>query len=81
VKRAVITVQKDDKIADVVTKSLLPETERHIPRTKVDIREVGDVIQIELMADDTNALRAATNSYLRWMKVTIDTYLETHKEG
>lgn len=79
VKKAIITIQKEDKITSVVAKSLLPETERKIPRTKVELREDDDAIKIELMADDVNALRAAANSYLRWISVSIDTHLEAQK--
>lgn len=76
-KKAVITLQKRGKIAQVVAQSLLPETERKIPRTEVNLREDEDALYLEIRALDVNALRAAINSYLRWMKVGIDTYLET----
>ncbi len=76
-KKAVITLQKRGKIANVVAQSMLPETERKIPRTEVNLREDEDALYLEIRALDVNALRAAINSYLRWMKVGIDTYLET----
>lgn len=75
-KKAIITVPKEGKIADVVAKSLLPEMDRKIPRTKVNLRENEHSLCIEIHAQDVNALRAAINSYLRWMKVSIDTYEE-----
>ncbi|UCE73137.1 MAG: hypothetical protein JSV56_08850 [Methanomassiliicoccales archaeon] len=75
-KKAKITLKKSGRIADVVAKSLLPETERNIPRTHVDVQEDEDTIYIEIRANDVSALRAAINSYLRWMKVSVDTYNE-----
>ncbi len=79
-KKAIITLKKDGKIAQIVAKSLLPETERKIPRTEVNVRDDVDTIYIELRAKDVNALRAAMNSYLRWMKVSIDTFNEIQVE-
>jgi KEOPS complex subunit Pcc1 len=76
VKKGIITIQKQGKIADVVAKSLLPEMDRKIPRTKVNLKEDENVIRIEIQAQDVSALRAAINSYLRWMKVSMDTYEE-----
>ena len=75
-KKGIITIQKQGNIADVVAKSLLPEMDRNIPRTKVNLKEDKNKIQIEIQAQDVNALRAAINSYLRWMKVSMDTYEE-----
>jgi tRNA threonylcarbamoyladenosine modification (KEOPS) complex Pcc1 subunit len=76
VKKAIITLQKEGKIGDVVAKSLLPETHRNIPRTDIELREDDNEIRLEIYAKDINALRAAINSYLRWMRVSIDTYIE-----
>jgi tRNA threonylcarbamoyladenosine modification (KEOPS) complex Pcc1 subunit len=49
---------------------------RKIPRTEVNLEEDENSINLEIIAQDINALRAAMNSYLRWMKVSIDTYNE-----
>jgi KEOPS complex subunit Pcc1 len=76
VKKGVITVQKQGEIAQVVAKSLLPEMDRKIPRTKVNLKEDENAIYLEILAEDVNSMRAAMNSYLRWMKVSIDTYKE-----
>jgi KEOPS complex subunit Pcc1 len=80
VKQAIITLKKNKK-AFVVAQSLHPETARTIPRTQVDIKEIADKILISVQASDVSALRAALNSYLRWMKVSEDTYLETELKG
>lgn len=77
-KKATIILSENGRIASVVASSLLPETDRKIPRTQVNIKEVNDGIQLEIQAQDTSALRAAINSYLRWIKVSMNTYEETH---
>lgn len=69
-KRAIIEIDCDETA--LLRESLAPETSRTIPRTSVDIREVGDKLHIEIQASDVNALRAAINSYLRWVSVGIE---------
>ncbi len=75
-KTAVITLEKKGKITHVVASSLLPETDRKIPRTKVQVNENGNALSLVISAKDTSALRAAINSYLRWISVGIETYNE-----
>ena len=76
VKMATISLKKNDKYTDIVVKSLHPETKRAIPRSSVKIREDAQTIYIDIQAEDTSSLRAALNSYLRWMKITVDTFQE-----
>ena len=76
-KKAVIALYKDNTSANVIARSMAPETARAIPRTSVKIRENKESICIEISADDINALRAAVNSYLRWVAVSWDTCMET----
>jgi KEOPS complex subunit Pcc1 len=76
VKTAVITLEKKGKITQVVAGSLLPETNRKIPRTQVQVNEDENALSLVINAEDTNALRAAINSYLRWISVGIETYKE-----
>lgn len=49
-----------------------------MPRTKVQI-ESDDGVKLIIKAEDTNALRAGLNSYLRWIKVAIDVNKEVSK--
>ena len=76
VKSATISIKKSEASADVVARSLHPETKRDIPRSEVKIKEDETFVCIEITAKDTSSLRAALNSYLRWMKITEDTYWE-----
>ncbi len=68
--RAVVTFRGPE--AEVLRRSLAPEAGREIPRSRATVRGEGDVAEIVLEADDSSALRAALNSYLRWAQVAID---------
>ncbi|MFQ6107857.1 MAG: KEOPS complex subunit Pcc1 [Thermoplasmata archaeon] len=54
----------------LIQESLLPETSKEIPRAKVRLEGGKDVLEITIQADDTGALRAATNAYLRWAAIS-----------
>jgi len=48
--------------------ALEPEAEEGMKRVEIDIST--DQAQINIIAEDTRALRAALNSYLRWLDVS-----------
>ena len=66
-RRAVITIEGDG--AGVVRRALEPEAGRDMPRAMVAITGSGDRVVLTIEAEDTAALRAAVNSYLRWADV------------
>ncbi|HOB38374.1 MAG TPA: KEOPS complex subunit Pcc1 [Methanomassiliicoccaceae archaeon] len=50
--------------------ALSPEVGREIPRTRVELsRDDGDIV-LNVEASDLGALRAALNSYLRWIEIS-----------
>jgi len=56
--------------APAVMGALCPEMGREIPRTRVKLaQEDGDIV-LDVEANDLGALRAALNSYLRWIEVS-----------
>ncbi len=65
--RAVITLETPE--AHVIREALKPEAGRDIPKTRVSIRGSAHRLTLVLDAEDTSALRAAVNSYLRWADV------------
>ncbi|MBU4255848.1 MAG: hypothetical protein KKB04_01170 [Candidatus Thermoplasmatota archaeon] len=71
-KKATFTFELDEKTSEIVAKSLLPESKRIVPRTKVEIKNNKGKLVLNIMADDVSALRAGINSYLRWIKTGID---------
>ncbi|HKZ64664.1 MAG TPA: KEOPS complex subunit Pcc1 [Thermoplasmata archaeon] len=68
--RAVVTFRGPE--AEVLRASLGPEAGREIPRSRVTVRGEGAIAEIVVEAEDTAALRAALNSYLRWAQVAMD---------
>ncbi len=55
--------------SDMLSRALGPELESGFNRAKIDLERSSDGLTLELKADDVNALRAAINSYLRWLKI------------
>jgi len=60
-----------EKQLKVVLEALKPET-RTPPtrRSKVQMKGEGNSLTLDFKARDTSALRAAINSYLRWILLT-----------
>lgn len=69
-----------EKQLKIVLEALKPET-RTPPtrRSKVQIKGEGNSLTLNFKASDTSALRAAINSYLRWILLT-KTILESVSE-
>ena len=67
---AVLTFSGDN--AGTVYGAIAPEVGREIPRTKVSAELDGGKMVLRLQASDLSALRAAVNSYLRWIKIAED---------
>ncbi len=55
--------------AAVVEAALRPETAKPLSRATVSMERVGEELRLAIEAEDTAALRAAINSYLRWAAV------------
>lgn len=62
----------DHPHADILRLALSPEAGREIPRARVSMATAGGKMSLTIEADDTSALRAALNSYVRWAKVALD---------
>ena len=65
--RATITLEGPE--AAVVRRALSPEAGRDVPKAQVAVGGSGRKVTITIEAEDTGALRAAVNSYLRWSDV------------
>jgi len=55
--------------AKIVSGALSPELTDRIPRTKVLVESDDRHVVVRIEAEDHNSLRAALNSYIRWMNV------------
>jgi len=68
--RAVIELKHPN--AKIIYRSLLPESRRTLPRTKVILRYDEGKLIMEIFAEDISALRASLNSYLRWINTSLE---------
>lgn len=64
-------IRLEGREADLVRRSLSPEAGRDIPGTSVTVRRTKGALVLSIEAEDTGALRAAVNSYLRWADVAV----------
>lgn len=55
-----------------VLAALEPEVSRELPRARAKVWTEGKTLHLEIQAEDAISLRAAVNSYLRWVKVAAD---------
>jgi tRNA threonylcarbamoyladenosine modification (KEOPS) complex Pcc1 subunit len=58
--------------ARIVSESLNPEIKNKIPKTKVKVSLSVKTFSIEIDAKDISSLRAACNSYLRWINTALN---------
>lgn len=66
-RKAEILIELEPNVREIVIKSLSPELGRTVPKTQVNISETNAGLKIIFNAETTSALRAALNSYLRWV--------------
>lgn len=61
--------------AKIIFESLKPEIKHKIPKTDIKISLEKNSLNLKIETKDLNSLRAACNSYLRW----VDTALKVKK--
>ncbi len=62
------------RVAETVYESLLPETEQPSGfRSRVSVKQKGRSLKLHILADDIVALRAASNTFLRFVAVAVKT--------
>ena len=57
--------------AVLIAKSLSPEIKQKIPKTNVKLNLLDDALILDIWSNDVSSLRAACNSYLRWINTAI----------
>lgn len=70
--RATLTIESPK--AALIHGSIAPEIGREIPRTRVRAEMHGEDLLLHIEASDLSALRAALNSYLRWIKIAEEVF-------
>jgi tRNA threonylcarbamoyladenosine modification (KEOPS) complex Pcc1 subunit len=56
----------------VIVNSLNPEIKNKIPKTNVEVTYSGKILYLTIETSDISSLRAACNSYLRWINTAFD---------
>ncbi len=70
---AEVTINVPENLLNVIEGSLVPEVEHPTSeRSTVEVASEEGKLTIRIEASDVAALRAATNSYLRWVGAILD---------
>ncbi|MGI0070724.1 MAG: KEOPS complex subunit Pcc1 [Thermoplasmata archaeon] len=68
----VVVRTRTDRLAEMLERSLRPEAEREVPRARATLtRTASDSVQLAIHARDTGAMRAALNTYLGWVALSL----------
>lgn len=67
-----IFVFDSEKEARIVAESLTPEIKHRIPKTNVEVSISKKTFSLKIEAKDVSSLRAACNSYLRWINTALN---------
>ncbi|MGA8664840.1 MAG: KEOPS complex subunit Pcc1 [Thermoplasmata archaeon] len=63
-----------EQVAGWLERALAPEATREVPRAKAQLgRPQPTVVEIVIQARDTGSLRAALNTYLGWVHLSLAT--------
>jgi len=58
--------------AKIIAETLIPEIKHKIPKTSVDIKISDNKLYLIINANDLSSLRAACNSYIRWINTALN---------
>jgi len=61
------------ELARWLEEALSPEAAREVPRTRTALRRRGSAIELRVEASDAGAMRAALNTYLGWVALSLAT--------
>jgi tRNA threonylcarbamoyladenosine modification (KEOPS) complex Pcc1 subunit len=64
----------DERVAAMLERALRPEADREVPRARAALsRPSPEVVELEIAAGDSGAMRAALNTYLGWVALALGT--------
>ncbi len=58
--------------ANIVYSAVLPEVKQRISKTRISLGHTDKKIILDISSEDVSALRAACNSFLRWVATVVD---------
>jgi len=62
----------NSKEAKIIAEALDPEIKHKIPKTNINVTLSDKKFTINIEAEDLSSLRAACNSYLRWVNTALN---------
>ena len=69
-------------LARMLERALRPEAEREVPRARAELRRVSDDrLELEIRACDVGAMRAALNTHLGWIQLSLSTVRAAARSG
>ena len=72
----------DPKVTDWLEQALQPEAAREVPRARAELRRgTGDSLDLSITAKDSGAMRAALNTYLGWIHLSLATAQAARRPG
>jgi tRNA threonylcarbamoyladenosine modification (KEOPS) complex Pcc1 subunit len=60
-------------LAGWLERALLPEASHEVPRARTSVRRRGPSVELRVDAADAGAMRAALNTYLGWVALSVAT--------
>ena len=61
------------ELARWLARALAPEAAREVPRARTTLRQRGASVELRVEAADAGAMRAALNTYLGWVALSLAT--------
>jgi tRNA threonylcarbamoyladenosine modification (KEOPS) complex Pcc1 subunit len=58
--------------AETVYNSLQPELKKDVPNTDIKLEHDQNILSLTITAKNTSTLRAASNSYIRWIQTALN---------
>ncbi|MGD0588465.1 MAG: KEOPS complex subunit Pcc1 [Thermoplasmata archaeon] len=80
---ASITVRSQTpSVLDWIERALGPEATREVPRAHAELgRAAGNALELTITARDSGAMRAALNTYLGWIHLSLATARAADRSG
>jgi tRNA threonylcarbamoyladenosine modification (KEOPS) complex Pcc1 subunit len=80
---ATITVRAGSPpVMDWLEQALRPESTREVPRAHAELgRSAGGALELKIVARDSGAMRAALNTYLGWIHLSLATARAADRPG
>jgi len=72
----------DPRVAEWLEQALQPEAAREVPRARAELkRGPGATLDLSITARDSGAMRAALNTYLGWIHLSLATAQTAQRPG